>query len=76
MDELIRQVAERTGIGEDKARTAVETVVGFLKERLPAPIAGHLDGVLGGGAAGGGGGLAGQAGDVLGGLGGMFGKKD
>ena len=76
MDELIRQVAERTGIGEDKARTAVETVVGFLKERLPAPIAGHLDGVLGGGAAGGGGSLADQAGDVLGGLGGMFGKKD
>jgi len=75
MDELIRQVAERTGIGEDKARTAVETVVGFLKERLPTPIAGHLDGVLGG-AAGGAGGLADQAGDVLGGLGGMFGKKD
>jgi len=75
MDELIKQVAERTGIGEDKARTAVETVVGFLKERLPAPIAGHLDGVLGGGA-GAGGGLADQAGDVLGGLGGMFGKKD
>jgi len=73
MDELIRQVAERTGIGEDKARTAVETVVGFLKERLPAPVAGHLDGVLGGGA---GGGIADQAGDVLGGLGGMFGKKD
>ena len=75
MDELIRQVAERTGVGEDKARTAVETVVGFLKERLPAPIAGQLDNVLGGGAAGGGG-LAEQAGDVLGGLGGMFGKKD
>ena len=76
MDELIRQVAERTGIGEDKARTAVETVVGFLKERLPAPVAGHLDGVLGGGGASGGGGIADQAGGVLGGLGGMFGKKD
>ena len=76
MDELIRQVAERTGIGEDKARTAVETVVGFLKERLPAPIAGHLDSVIGGGAGAGGGALADQAGDVLGGLGGMFGKKD
>jgi hypothetical protein len=74
MDELIRQVAERTGIGEDKARTAVETVVGFLKQRLPAPIAGQLDGVLGGGGAGGG--LADQAGDVLGGLGGMFGNKE
>ena len=76
MDELIRQVAERTGIGEDKARTAVETVIGFLKGRLPAPIAGQLDGVLGGGAAGGGGGLADQAGGMLGNLGGMFGNKE
>ena len=76
MDELIRQVTERTGISEQQARTAVETVLGFLKTRLPAPIAGHLDSFTGGGgpaAEGGGGGLAGQASDVLGGLGGMFG---
>ena len=75
MDELIRQVTERTGISEQQARTAVETVLGFLKTRLPAPIAGHLDSFTGGGSApaGEGGGLAGQAGDVLGGLGGMFG---
>ena len=83
MDELIRQVTERAGISEAQARTAVETVVGFLRTRLPAPIAGHLDGFLGGGAGAGsgpegsGGGLADKAGDVLGGLGGMFGgKKD
>ena len=76
MDELIKQVVERTGVSESQARTAVETVVGFLKERLPAPVASHVDGALGG-AAGAAGGLAGKAGDVLGGLGGMFGgKKD
>ncbi len=75
MDELIKQVAERTGIGEDKARTAVETVVGFLKERLPAPIAGQVDSVIGG-SAGAVGGVADKAGDMLGGLGGMFGKKE
>lgn len=73
MDELIRQVTERAGISEEQARTAVNTVVGFLKERLPAPIAGHLDGVVGSGA-GASGGLGDKAGDVLGGLGGMFGK--
>ncbi len=73
MDELIRQVTERTGISEQQARTAVETVIGFLKTRLPAPIAGHLDSFTGGGASGGGGGIADQAGNVLGGLGGMFG---
>jgi hypothetical protein len=72
VDELIKQVVERTGISEQQARTAVETVVGFLKERLPAPIAGQVDGALGG-ASGAIGGLAGKAGDVLGGLGGVFG---
>ena len=76
MDDLIKQVTERTGISESQARTAVETVMGFLKDRLPAPIAGQLDGLLGsaGGAVGT---VADTAGDVLGGLGGMFGgKKD
>ena len=72
MDELVKQVAERTGISEAQAQTAVTTVLGFLKSRLPEPIAGQLDGLLGG-AAGAAGGLAGQAGDLLGGLGGMLG---
>ena len=72
MEELVKQVAERTGISEAQARTAVETVVGFLKERLPAPIAGQVDGALG--AAGGAvGTIADRAGDMLGGL---FGKKE
>jgi hypothetical protein len=72
MDDLIKQVTERTGISESQARTAVETVVGFLKERLPAPLAGQVDTVIGG-AGGALGGIADKAGDVLGGLGGMFG---
>jgi hypothetical protein len=72
MDELIKQVVERTGISEAQAQTAVTTVLGFLKDKLPAPIAGHLDGLLGG-TAGAAGGLGGAAGDVLGGLGGLLG---
>jgi hypothetical protein len=72
MDELIKQVVEKTGISEAQAHSAVETVLGFLKTRLPETIAGHLDGVLGG-AAGAAGGLADQAGGVLGSIGGMFG---
>lgn len=78
MEELIRQVAERTGISEAQAQTAVITVLGFLKGRLPEPIASHLEGFLGGGvsgAEGGLGGLGGAAGDVLGGLGGLLGGK-
>ena len=76
MDDLIKQVTERTGISESQARTAVETVMGFLKDRLPAPVAGQLDGLISG-AGGAVGTVADKAGDVLGGLGGMFGgKKD
>jgi hypothetical protein len=76
MEEIIKQVTERAGISEAQARTAVETVLGFLKNRLPEPVAGQLEGFIGG-ASGAAGGLANTAGDVLGGLGGMFGgKKD
>jgi uncharacterized protein (DUF2267 family) len=53
MEELVKQVAQRTGISEDNARTAVTTVLGFLKDKLPAPIAGQIDNVVGGGGIGG-----------------------
>ena len=64
MDELVKMVAQKTGISEDQARTAVTTVLDYLKQRLPAPIASQVDSVLGG-----------QAGGVAGALGGLFGKK-
>ena len=69
MDDLIKLVTKKTGISEGQAKAAVETVLGFLKERLPGPIASQIDAVLGGG-----GGL-GQAGDIAGAVGGLFGKK-
>lgn len=53
LDEIVGQVAQRAGIDQAQARTAVETVLGFLKQRLPAPLADQLDGVLGGGDGGG-----------------------
>jgi hypothetical protein len=56
MEELINQVAQRTGLAPDKARTAVETVLNFAKTRLPAPIATQLESALAGGGSGGGGG--------------------
>jgi uncharacterized protein (DUF2267 family) len=68
MEQLVTIVAEKVGITEDQARTAVETVLGFLKTRLPAPVAQQIDGLLAGD----------SSADVSGlaaGLGGMFGKK-
>jgi uncharacterized protein (DUF2267 family) len=75
MDELIKRVSERTGLPDDKARAAVDTVIGFLKERLPSPIASHVDTALnsgGGTIANAGDAVMDKAGDMLGGL---FGKK-
>ena len=48
MDELIKLVAQKTGISAEQAKGAVTTVIGFLKKNLPAPIASQIDGVLGG----------------------------
>jgi hypothetical protein len=72
LDELVNRVAERTGLSQEQARTAAETVIGFLKERLPAPVAGALDGAVQGGETGSSG-MMDQAGGMLGNLGGMFG---
>lgn len=69
MDELVKQVATKTGISEEQARSAVTTVIGFLKDRLPAPIAGQLDNVVRGG-----GDAAGGLGDLASKVGGIFGK--
>jgi uncharacterized protein (DUF2267 family) len=63
MDELIKLVSSRVGISETQAEEAVEMVLGFLKEKLPAPVAGQLDAAL-----------EGDLGDVAGMLGGLFGK--
>jgi hypothetical protein len=69
MEELIKQVTAKTGISEDQARTAVNTVIGFLKDKLPAPIAGQLDNVVSGGTT-----AAGGLGDLANKVGGMFSK--
>jgi hypothetical protein len=54
MDQLVQLVSQKTGLSEEKSRQAVEIVVEYLKEKLPAPIAGQVDAVLGGGKGGGG----------------------
>jgi hypothetical protein len=65
MDELVKLVAQKTGISEEQARTAVQTVIDFIKPKLPAPIGGQIDTILSGSAAG----------DIGKQLGGLFGGK-
>lgn len=55
MEDLIKQVSERAGISEEQARSAVETIAGFLKERVPAPYNSYVDSFLGAGGSEGGG---------------------
>ena len=71
MDELIKLVSDETGLPQEAAKVAVETVLGFLKTRLPAPLATQIDSVIAGGSLAGG---LGQVGDLAKGLGGMFNK--
>lgn len=37
MDDIVQAVADRTGLTDDQARQAVDTVVEALKDRLPEP---------------------------------------
>ena len=69
MDELIKQVTAKTGISEDQARSAVNTVLDFVKTRLPAPIASQIENAM----SGEGGGVGGAVGDIASKVGGLLG---
>ena len=68
MDEIVDLVVKKTGISEAQAKVAVETVVNFLKDKLPGPLAGQIDGLIGGK------GSAGSVEDIAKGLGGLLSK--
>ena len=63
MNELIEQLKSRVGLDDNKANSAVQIVVGYLKQRLPAPISGQIENALSGE---GGQGITGAIGDVFG----------
>lgn len=42
MDKLLELVQEKAGISADQARSAVEAVVDFMKDKLPEPIASQV----------------------------------
>lgn len=71
MDILVKMVADKTGISESQARTAVDTVMSFLNDKLPDGMASQVISMLQDDSAGGKddmmSGLAGK-------IGGLFGK--
>ncbi len=46
MEELVKLVSAKTGLGKDQATVAVKTVLDFIKSKLPAPVAAEVDAVL------------------------------
>ena len=70
MENLIKMVTEKAGISEGQAKTAVETVVSFLKDKMPAGLGGQVESFVKGG--------EGAGADMISGLkdkiGGIFGK--
>ena len=72
MNELINLIVQKTGISQENAQKAAQTVIDFVKTKLPAPVAGQVDAVLAGDMSG----IVGQAGEMLKGkLGGAFGEQ-
>lgn len=70
MNDLVKMVSEKAGISDTQAKVAVDYVVNYLKDKMPADVGGQVDTLMKGG--------AGSASDLAGGLadkvGGMFGK--
>lgn len=43
MEELIKLVTSKVGISEVQAKSAVETIVSFLKDKMPAGLGGQVE---------------------------------
>lgn len=70
MNEVIQRLIAKSGLSEEQAASALQTVAGFLKEKLPAPVAAQVDSVLEGAEGG-----SGALGALGGAVGGLFGKS-
>ena len=46
MKELINNIVQKTGISQENAQQSVQVTLGFLKTKLPTPLAGQLDSFL------------------------------
>ena len=69
MEQVIKMVSEKAGISEAQAKVAVDTVAGFLKDKMPGGLGAQVDAFLKGSPGG-----ADSASGIKDTLGGMFGK--
>jgi hypothetical protein len=66
-NELVKLVSSKTGLNEEMATLAVDTVIGFLKQKLPPELSGQLESLLSGQESSSG---------IMDAVKGIFGKKD
>lgn len=66
MEELIKMVTQKTGISEAQAKSAVDAIVSFLKDKMPGGIGNQVEAFVKGG------GSAGNIGDVKDKVSGLF----
>ena len=50
MEELIKMVTQKVGISESQAKSAVETVVSFLKDKMPGGLGTQVESFIKGNA--------------------------
>ena len=43
MEELVKMVTQKTGISESQAKSAIDTVVSFLKDKMPGGIGSQVE---------------------------------
>lgn len=70
MEQLVKMISEKAGISSEQATTALSTVTGFLKDKMPAGIGSQVESFVKGGA----GSTSDLTGNVTDKIGGMFGK--
>ena len=70
MEQLIKMVSEKTGISQEQATTAVQTVVTFLKDKMPAGMGTQVESFIKGGS----GSIGGITGNIKEKVGDIFGK--
>jgi hypothetical protein len=46
MEDLVKQISERTGLPADQARAAAQTAIDFIKAKLPESVRGYIDTAL------------------------------
>jgi hypothetical protein len=46
MNELTNIIVQKTGISQENAQKSVQVMLGFLKTKLPTPLASQLDSFL------------------------------